>query len=249
MGTRKVGGRSPSGDAPLKSAMLVVRRETSKKDTLLNPPNLEVRKKVQTGSILAKPGSRVKTFSNGLSAHRHASNRFQILSECESDCVINWIEREPQLNRVGEDDEFEVVESHLDSGAAKSVCPREWCAQFPVRDSKASKGEEHFRTATGARVKNEGDRIVTGWTDAGVKINQKFAVSDIAVPLESVSQLCDAGATILFHRTGGVIDGPAGKIPFERNGDTYVRKTWVRKVPEPETHSPKSGFPRQSSHS
>ena len=108
-------------------------------------------------------------------------------------------------------------------------------------------GDEHFRTATGARVKNEGDRLVVGWTGNGIKINMKYAVSDIAVPLESVSQLCDAGNTVTFHRTGGVVDGPAGKIIFERSGDTYVRKTWVRENPKIKT--PKSTLARLSLHS
>ena len=87
---------------------------------------------------------------------------------------IQWIELEPQLNRVGDEDEYEQVESHLDSGAAKSVCPREWCPQFPVTPSKSSIGDEHFRTATGARVKNEGDRVVTGWAETGAKLNMRF---------------------------------------------------------------------------
>ena len=158
------------------------------------------------------------------------------------------MELEPTLNKVSDEDGWELVESHLDSGAAKSVCPREWCSQFPIKASKGSENDQHFRTATGARVKNEGDRVVVGWTDHGLKINMKYAVSDIAVPLESVSQLCDAGAPVTFHRRGGVIDGPAGKIVFERSGDTYVRKTWVLKNPGNPKAS-KTSFQLPSAHS
>ena len=130
----------------------------------------------------------------------------------------------------------------LDSGAARSVCPVDFCADFPIKETTASKNNEHFRTATGARVRNEGQRLIRGLTDEGAGVTMKYAVANIAVPLESVSQICDSGATVTFTKTGGVIAGPAGKIPFERDGDSYIRKTWVHRRGSTSTTS---GFPRQ----
>ena len=57
----------------------------------------------------------------------------------------------------------------------------------------------------------------------------RYAVADIAVPLESVAQICDSGATVTFDKRGGRIDGPNGVILFAREGDTYVRKTWIKR--------------------
>ena len=78
--------------------------------------------------------------------------------------------------------------------------------------------------------------MVVGKTDTGKGITMKYAVADISVPLDSISQICDAGATVLFTATGGSINMPSGeKLPFERRGDTYFRRMWVERNP---TESP-----------
>ena len=61
----------------------------------------------------------------------------------------------------------------------------------------------------------------------------RYAVTDVQVPLDSVSQICDTGATVTFTSQGGTITGAAYAVDFERRGDTYVRTTWV-KVPVPQ---------------
>ena len=167
------------------------------------------------------------------------NNRFAALANHP----IDFIELEYDLNNVSREEEWKLVETTIDSGAARSVCPTDFCKQFPVRPSVSSKKNECFRTATGMRVKNEGERIVHGTTPEGPKVNMKYAVADIAVPLESVSQICDGGATVTFTREGGHIDGPAGRIHFQRRGDTYLRTTWVRSVPP----TPSQGASRTTS--
>ena len=55
-----------------------------------------------------------------------------------------------------------------------------------------------------------------------------YSVSDVAVALDSVSQICDSGAKVIFHKTGGYIQNPTGtRIKFPRIGDTYARFTSV----------------------
>ena len=67
----------------------------------------------------------------------------------------------------------------------------------------------------------------------------RYAVADVAMALDSVSQICDTGAQVLFTKWGGHILGPAGRVDFTRVGDTYVRSTWVKRprkrIPKPET--------------
>ena len=65
----------------------------------------------------------------------------------------------------------------------------------------------------------------------------RYAVTDVQVPLDSVSQICDTGATVTFNSQGGTIVGATYAVDFERRGDTYVRTTWVKiPVPQPEEH-------------
>ena len=56
----------------------------------------------------------------------------------------------------------------------------------------------------------------------------RYIVAGVTSPLESVSQICDAGNIVVFTKHGGYINGPKQRIAFERQGDNYVRKTWVR---------------------
>ena len=117
--------------------------------------------------------------------------------------------------------------SYLDSGASRSVCPREFGPQFPCKDLGAGTGTG-FRTATNKRVPVIGTREVRGWHDNGQQVAMKYSVADVTVALDSVSQICDTGATVIFEKTGGRIITPGGTtIPFERIRDTYCRRTWV----------------------
>ena len=59
-----------------------------------------------------------------------------------------------------------------------------------------------------------------------------YAVADVSVALDSVSQICDADATVVFRKDGGCIyDASGTEHPFVRDGDTYVRRVWVEKTP------------------
>ena len=117
---------------------------------------------------------------------------------------LHFIECEPNLNRVAPEQDFwELVETHLDSGAARSICPIDFCPEFPVTETGSSRKQEHFRTATGGRVRNEGQRKISGVTENGIPVSMAYAVADIAVTLESVAQICDSGATVTFTAKRG----------------------------------------------
>ena len=133
------------------------------------------------------------------------------------------------------------LSSFLDSGAARSVCPRSFGAHFGLEPSTGSLKGDVFRTATGARVANEGARTITGRNPDGRKVRTTYAVADTSVALDSVSQICDNGSTVLFTKTGGLITGPSGeKTTVKRVGDTYLREIWVDRPAQ----EPASGFRR-----
>ena len=125
--------------------------------------------------------------------------------------------------------EWQCIESMLDSGAARSVCPLNLC---PENGTNAGKGPAFFKTATGDRVQNHGMRRISGRTDDGKGLTLHYNVADVSSALDSVSQICDKGNVVVFTSTGGFICGPHGKLGFRRKNDTYVRNTWVRKTPK-----------------
>ena len=115
----------------------------------------------------------------------------------------------------------------MDSGAARSVCPVHLCKEngtLPV-----GSGPEYFRTATGDRIPNHGQRQIRGYTDSGQVMSLRYNVADVSTPLDAVSSICDKGNIVIFTALGGFICGKHGRMTFERKGDTYVRKTWVKR--------------------
>ena len=68
-----------------------------------------------------------------------------------------------------------------------------------------------------------------GYTTPGSPFSMHYNVADIEVALDSVSQICDSGATVTFTRSGGYITRPSGeRTTFVRDGDTYLREMWVK---------------------
>ena len=125
-----------------------------------------------------------------------------------------------------------LLQSYIDSGAARSVCPRAHGKQFGLVETEASRRQDGFRTATGRRVRNLGSRTVAGKDEHGGVSSMNYAVADVAVALDSVSQICDKGATVIFRKTDGcIVDATGREHPFERHGDTYVRRLWVERKP------------------
>ena len=123
---------------------------------------------------------------------------------------------------------FVCLKSYVDSGAARSACPKDFAAQFETEPTEASRNGSGFRTATGKLVPNMGKRVVMGETGDGRTTGMSYVVADIAVALDSVSQICDNGAQVVFTKYGGHILSDTGdRVEFERTGDTYTRSVYV----------------------
>ena len=108
------------------------------------------------------------------------------------------------------------------------MCPRTHGKQFGLMETDASRRQDGFRTATGRRVINRGARNIVGTDESGKTSSMCYAVADVSVALDSVSQICDKNATVIFRKDGGcIIDASGAEHPFARDGDTYVRRVWV----------------------
>ena len=142
----------------------------------------------------------------------------------EEDC-------DPWLNQCNAEEagnnEWVRIESLVDSGAARSVCPTAMCAD--IAPLTTHQGPRYFRTATGDRIPNQGIRRIRGVTETGRNLAMQYNVAAVDSPLDSVSQICDRGNIVVFTSKGGYICGERGRIAFQRKNDTYHRTTWVRR--------------------
>ena len=87
----------------------------------------------------------------------------------------------------------------VDSGASASVMPEKWCEHVQLHETEASKRGIYYTAANGHRIYNKGERQVTMLSREGDRRNMKFQVCDVERPLGSVSQMCQAGHSVVFN--------------------------------------------------
>ena len=107
----------------------------------------------------------------------------------------------------------------VDSGAALSVLPKNWCPQAQLQDGKA-KGKE-YTAANGSSIYNLGEKVVSVVTQEGHWKNIKFQVCNVTRPLASVHKICEAGHSVIFNPSW---DERGSFIVNHQTGD----KTWMR---------------------
>lgn len=85
----------------------------------------------------------------------------------------------------------------IDSGAAESVLPRNWCPQVALKEGPM-KGRK-YSAANGSSIKNEGERVVSMITKEGQWRNLTFQVCDVTRPLASVHENVEHGHSVAFN--------------------------------------------------
>lgn len=85
----------------------------------------------------------------------------------------------------------------VDSGAAGSVIPRNWCPQAKLRNGTMT--GKAYSAANGQTIKNEGERLVSMVTRQGQWKNMTFQVCDVTRPLAFVSKIVGVGHSVVFN--------------------------------------------------
>ena len=86
----------------------------------------------------------------------------------------------------------------VDSGAAESVCPRDWAGQFPVKAVPWDR-KRNFLNASGGRMEHYGEkRVHCGFKGLSSPVSMKFQVSDARNPLASVARITENGNIVQF---------------------------------------------------
>ena len=136
-----------------------------------------------------------------------------------------------------EKDGWMCVKSLVDSGCVDMVAPPAAVPFLPVVISEGSRLKREYTVASGEGLPNFGEKAVTGLDAYGQDLDITYQVADVTRPLNSVSELCDRGARVIFGRGGGYIYHlGSGKVtPFRRSGRLYELDQWVR-VPEADSN-------------
>ena len=161
--------------------------------------------------------------------------------------MMGLFANENDLNSLGEKEEWVVLDTVIDSGAADSVAPVDMASWVPLAPSAGSKRGQTWQSACGEVLPNMGERNISGYSEEGEPVELLYQVAEVSKALGSVSRTCDRGNRVVFEANGGYIENlKTGKCTtFNRERNVYVMKTWVKKPAGQQINRPSAGFRRQ----
>ena len=160
---------------------------------------------------------------------------------------LNYLNSEE--NFVGNlDDEWEELESLMDSGATACVMDKNVGRGVPLEESEGSRAGQVYATANGAKIANEGKKTLSVVTENWEDYLMTYQCAKVVKPLTSVGSVCDAGSgrnQVTFTKHGGWIwHADQDKYTeFKRMNGAYSLRTWIRR-PKSSTSGP-ADFQRQ----
>ena len=130
------------------------------------------------------------------------------------------------------------LELTVDSGAAENVMPKYMAPGTPVVPSDEQAAGVVYSAANGDLMPNRGMKSVPILTGEGQARKINMQITDVNRALMSVAKVCDAGHTVLFTTTGGVIRNTTTgeETTFNRENNVYRMRVKLNEL---------SGFQRQ----
>ena len=122
-------------------------------------------------------------------------------------------------------EEWVEVELTADTGACDTVIPKAMCPHIPIQPSLQSLRCLEYEVASGATIKNLGERRCLMWTENASEARHiNMQVADVHKALLSLSRCADMGFESRFGRVAGaLIDEVSGEVvPLLRKGNLYV---------------------------
>ena len=142
-------------------------------------------------------------------------------------------ELNPAITRV-EDGGWQKIKGVMDSGASESVAHPSMCPQYVVTSSEGSRSGQKYVSASGDVIANLGEQLLDVETEDGMATKIRYQSADVSRPLNSVSEICDAGGEdgqyVVFSRYGGVILNleTGRRTTFDRVDGIYELGLWVK---------------------
>ena len=101
-----------------------------------------------------------------------------------------------ELNPViREDGGWTRIKGIMDSGASESVAHPGMTPEYEVQESPGSKAGQKYTCANGETIENLGEKILDMVTEDGRESRIKYQAADVSRTLNSISGICDAGAS------------------------------------------------------
>ena len=94
----------------------------------------------------------------------------------------------------------------IDSGAAETVMPGHWMANYKTQESQGSREGVFYLTASGEPIYNEGEKTLMLMNEYGQSRKMTFQCAKTTKALGSVSKICSNGNRVVFDDEGSYIE-------------------------------------------
>ena len=131
-------------------------------------------------------------------------------------------------------DEWIKIKGVMDSGASESVAPPSAAPHVPITPSEGSLVGQEYLSASNTNIPNLGEQTLEVVMDDGREKTIKYQIADVTRPLNSISEICDAGGeygqVVVFGRSGGAICNleTGESTPFQREDGVYTMDVWLK---------------------
>ena len=191
--------------------------------------------------MTAKRSKRSKRSAKIIDMKLSADDMADFIGKNSKPMQINALPSAHQLSNMAEElvnsmsmgntaSDNEWIEIPIDSGAVESVCPENWCSQFPLLSTDRSRGANYV-SATGHKIPNLGERQVMIQTEDNAHSGMRFQATHVNQPLGSVARICDANHRVVFDKDGSFIRHKlTGRvIPLHKQNGLYMMRVKVQK--------------------
>ena len=214
-------------------------------DKLMEEDKIEYKKQYPDSKNYSK-GS-VRRMINELEKKPQHKKVKRVYKPAKEVCMLEKQPVQKEINAFAaatpDSDGYIKITGVMDSGASESVAPPTMCPQFDIKPSPGSIIGQNYLSASNGVMYNVGEQILEVVTSTGKESAVKYQMVDqVTRPLNSISEICDAGGLkgqhVIFGRSGGVILNldTGDQTPFSRTDGIYTMDMWVK---------PKAGFARR----
>lgn len=143
--------------------------------------------------------------------------------------TLTVIEPEGEIQAVI-DDEWELVEAAVDSGATENVMSEKTLQSVKTTEGESSRRGVSYEVANGVRIPNLGEKRFVAISSEGVAKGLTCQICEVNRPLLSVSKIVNAGHKVVFTGAGSWIeDEKTGEVmALKEDGGMYTLQMWVR---------------------
>ena len=94
----------------------------------------------------------------------------------------------------------------IDSGAAETVMPGHWMANYKILESQGPRAGVFYVTASGEPIYNEGEKTLMLMNEYGQSRKRTFQCAKTIKAMGSINNICSNGNRVVFDDEGSYIE-------------------------------------------